>query len=61
MAIRVEVYTIGGMASGVLASAGTLREALSAPGGLQLEHAAMAGSSIIRKSSGCGDMCLGWD
>jgi hypothetical protein len=40
LAIRVEIYTIGGMASGVLATAGTLREALSAPGGLQLEHAA---------------------
>ena len=31
MAIRVDVYTIGGMASGVLARPGTLREALTDP------------------------------
>ncbi len=40
MAIRVEVYTIGGMASGVLARPGTLREALGADGELHLDHAA---------------------
>ena len=40
MAIRVEVYTIGGMASGVLARPGTLREALSEDGELHLDHAA---------------------
>jgi hypothetical protein len=40
MAIRVEVYTIGGMASGVLARPGTLREALSADGELRLDGAA---------------------
>ena len=40
MAIRVEVYTIGGMASGVLARPGTLREALNADGELRLDGAA---------------------
>ena len=40
MAVRVEVYTIGGMASGVLASPGTLRDALTVEGELHLERAA---------------------
>jgi hypothetical protein len=40
MAIRVEVYTIGGMASGVLARPGTLSEALGADGELRLDRAA---------------------
>ena len=40
MAIRVEVYTIGGMASGVLARPGSLREALNADGELRLDGAA---------------------
>jgi len=40
MAIRVEVYTIGGMASGVVSTPGTLREALNVDGGLRLEGAA---------------------
>lgn len=37
MAIRVEVYTIGGMARGILARSGPLREALSSEDRLQLE------------------------
>jgi hypothetical protein len=40
LAIRVEVYTIGGMASGVLANPGTLHEALSADGELRLDRTA---------------------
>jgi hypothetical protein len=40
MAIRVEIYTIGGMASGVLATPGTLREALNADAELRLDRAA---------------------
>jgi hypothetical protein len=40
MAVRVEVYTIGGMTSGVLASPGTLREALTVDDQLHLEQAA---------------------
>jgi hypothetical protein len=40
MAIRVEVYTSGGMASGILASSGTLRESLNAEGTIQLDRAA---------------------
>lgn len=40
MAIRVDVYTIGGMASGVLARPGTLHEALGAGGELRLDRAA---------------------
>jgi hypothetical protein len=40
MAIRVEVYTIGGMASGVVDRPGTLREALTAEPELHLERAA---------------------
>jgi hypothetical protein len=40
MAIRVEVYTTGGMASGVLARPGTLREALTTDAEIHLDHAA---------------------
>lgn len=40
MAIRVEVYTTGGMASGDLARPGTLGEALTADGEVRLDHAA---------------------
>jgi hypothetical protein len=40
MAIRVEVYTTGGMASGFLARPGTLREALASEPELHLERAA---------------------
>jgi hypothetical protein len=40
MAIRVDVYTTGGMASGMLARSGTLREVLSADLEIQLERAA---------------------
>jgi hypothetical protein len=40
MAIRVEVYTIGGMASGTLARPGSLHEALSADRELRLGSAA---------------------
>jgi len=40
MAIRVEVYTIGGMASGVLARPGSLRDALTADPELHVERAA---------------------
>ena len=40
MAIRVEVYTVGGMASGVLDWPGTLREALTTDAELRLDHAA---------------------
>ncbi len=40
MSIRVEVYTVGGMASGVLAVPGTLREALASGAELRLDHAA---------------------
>ena len=37
MAIRVDVYTIGGMASGAMSRTGSLREALAAGEGLTLE------------------------
>ena len=40
MTIRVEVYTTGGVASGMLARSGTLREVLSADLAIQLEQAA---------------------
>lgn len=43
MAIRVEVYTSGGMAGGSLARPGTLREALSSGERLQLERAVWQG------------------
>ena len=48
MAIRVEIYTTGGMASGVMARPGTLREALTADAELRLDHAgwqALGGTS----------------
>lgn len=37
MAIRVDIYTLGGMASGIMSRAGTLREALSTDESLTLE------------------------
>lgn len=40
MAIRVDAYTIGGMASGVLARPGPLRDALETNGSLSLDGAA---------------------
>ncbi len=40
MAIRVDAYTSGGMASGVLARAGPLRDALETDGSLPLERVA---------------------
>lgn len=43
MAIRVEVYTSGGMAGGVLARSGSLRDALSAEERLQVEGAVWQG------------------
>lgn len=43
MAVRVEVYTSGGMASGFLARPGTLREALTADSELRLDGAAWQG------------------
>lgn len=43
MAIRVEVYTIGGRASGMLARSGPLRDALSSEDRLQLESAVWQG------------------
>ena len=39
MAIRVEVYTIGGMASGILSRSEPLREILASDGRLQLDRA----------------------
>jgi hypothetical protein len=43
MTVRVEVYTIGGMATGILARSWPLREALSAEDRLQLEGAVWQG------------------
>jgi hypothetical protein len=43
MAIRVDAYTNGGMASGTLARAGTLRDALEDGGALRLDGAAWQG------------------
>lgn len=43
MAIRVEVYTGGGMAGGILVRSGALREALSSGDRLQLEQAVWQG------------------
>lgn len=43
MAIRVEVYTSGGMAGGILERSGTLREALSSGERFQLERAVWQG------------------
>jgi hypothetical protein len=40
MAIRVDAYTSGGMASGILARPGHLRDALESDGGLPLDRAA---------------------
>ena len=40
MAIRVDAYTSGGMASGVLARSGPLRDALETDGSLPLDRAA---------------------
>ena len=39
MAVRVEVYTVGGMASGILARPGTLRDALVSETEIRLDHA----------------------
>ena len=43
MALRVEVYTNGGMAGGILATNGSLREALSSGERIQLERAIWQG------------------
>ena len=43
MAIRVEVYTSGGMAGGILAGSGDLRAVLATGGRLRLEQAAWQG------------------
>jgi hypothetical protein len=43
MAIRVEIYTSGGMAGGILVRSGPLREALSTGERLQLERAVWQG------------------
>lgn len=43
MAIRVDAYTSGGMASGILARPGALREALEDGGSLPLDRAAWRG------------------
>ena len=43
MAIRVEVYTVGGVANGVLARPGTLREALTDGAEIQLDQASWQG------------------
>lgn len=43
MAVRVDVYTSRGMATGVLAQAGSLREALAVGGRLQLDSALWQG------------------
>jgi hypothetical protein len=43
MAIRVDAYTSGGMASGVLARPGALRDALEEDGALPLDSAAWQG------------------
>jgi hypothetical protein len=43
MAIRVDVYTNGGMASGLLARSCPLREALSAEARLQIDHSVWQG------------------
>jgi hypothetical protein len=43
MAVRVEVYTVGGMASGVLTRPGTLRDALTSDTELTLERAMWQG------------------
>ena len=43
MAIRVEIYTSGGMAGGILARSGSLRNALSAGERLQVERAIWQG------------------
>ncbi|MGZ8513554.1 MAG: hypothetical protein ACXW4H_00795 [Candidatus Limnocylindrales bacterium] len=53
MAIRVEVYTVGGMASGILARPGTLREALTTDAELRLDHAAwQAIGDAVPRSAG---------
>lgn len=53
MAIRVEIYTVGGMASGVLSRPGTLREALIAEPELRLDHAAwQALADVAPRSAG---------
>jgi hypothetical protein len=43
MVVRVEVYTVGGMASGVLARPGSLREALTSDVEIRLDRAAWQG------------------
>jgi hypothetical protein len=43
MAVRVEVYTVGGMASGFLARPGSLREALASEVEIRLDRAAWQG------------------
>lgn len=43
MAMRVEVYTVGGVASGLLARPGTLREALATDPEIRLDQAAWQG------------------
>ena len=53
MAIRVEIYTVGGMASGVLDRPGTLREALITDAELRLDHVAwQAIGDAVPKSAG---------
>ena len=43
MSIRVDAYTSGGMASGTLARAGGLRDALEEDGSLRLDARRLAG------------------
>jgi hypothetical protein len=53
MAIRVELYTSGGMASGVLARPGSLREALTTDPEIRLDNAAWQGlADAVPRPSG---------
>ena len=51
MAVRVEIYTVGGMASGILARPGSLRDALTTNPEIQLDRAAWQGIGEIAPQS----------
>jgi hypothetical protein len=57
MAIRVDAYTYGGMASGILARPGALRDALEDGGSLPLDGAAWQGLDD-RAASAAGSLAI---
>lgn len=59
MAIRVEIYTSGGMAGGILARSGRLRDALASGERLQVEGASWQGlDDPVSRSAGTVDVSV---